>query len=395
MKTGVCRDPYYTVGDKIVLTAVDACKENVKSDKEMIFHPGLNFLDSPMWRTEPPETIQELRLQRAQQIRDKYDTVILQLSGGTDSTPILRTFVENNIKLDKIKIAINDSWAVLRNWEFNTLVFPNLKKYLHDQNYEVEVEIDQVPLCLEEHAYGWEDVSGGTAPILTPTGFKPVMAQDQLGYRKEKGNTCAIYGREKPTIVVSGGFWCWIPLDKMLFCQETDLNNELMPVEEFYLTDDFPQIQIKLAWLKAKFLEIAIAGQIDLGGLEKEAMHPLANTIGKYNGELLSLQSSVGPLYGGCCAAMDLLAIHPWLGEAATQSCNPELWNQDIKRAFHGNEHLIKVFEGYNKELIRELPARYFNEDKFYEGLMEETRVLSGIWGMPVPIKPFTRGLIT
>jgi hypothetical protein len=391
MQTGVCRKPYYTVGEKIVLSAVDACKENLRTGRSMVFHPGLDFLDSPAWRVEPPETIQELRLRRAQQIREKYDNIILFCSGGTDSTPILRTFVENNIPIERVGIAINDDWATLRNWEFNTLVFPGLKKYLHDHNYEVKVDVYKGSTYLKEHAYGWETASEGTAPIITPTGFQPWMTQDVFKFRGEKGKTCVIAGREKPTIVVSGGSWCWTSLDKMLFSQETDLNNEFIPVEEFYLTDDMPEIQIKLAWLKAKFLESSMPDRIDLDGLQEEAMRPLNNEIGKYNGELLSLQGSMGPLYQGCCAAMDLQAIHPWLAQPGTQSINPEFWIRDIKNAFQGNEHLLKVFEGYNRELIRELPERYFNEDNLYKGLLEETRVLSGIWGMPVPMKPFSR----
>lgn len=41
---------------------------------------------------------------RAQQLRDNYDYLILYYSGGADSHNILKTFVDNNIKLDEVCI---------------------------------------------------------------------------------------------------------------------------------------------------------------------------------------------------------------------------------------------------------------------------------------------------
>jgi hypothetical protein len=40
--------------------------------------------------------------ERAQQLRDSYDYLILYYSGGADSHNILRTFLDNNIKIDEI-----------------------------------------------------------------------------------------------------------------------------------------------------------------------------------------------------------------------------------------------------------------------------------------------------
>jgi hypothetical protein len=47
-------------------------------------------------------TVQELYRERAQQLRDTYDYLILYYSGGSDSHTILRVFLDNNIKLDEI-----------------------------------------------------------------------------------------------------------------------------------------------------------------------------------------------------------------------------------------------------------------------------------------------------
>jgi len=47
-------------------------------------------------------SLKELYRQRARQIRDSYDYLILYFSGGADSYNVLRSFIDNNIKLDEV-----------------------------------------------------------------------------------------------------------------------------------------------------------------------------------------------------------------------------------------------------------------------------------------------------
>jgi hypothetical protein len=49
-------------------------------------------------------SLTELYKQRAQQLRDEYDYLILNYSGGSDSGYILKTFIENGIKLDQVRV---------------------------------------------------------------------------------------------------------------------------------------------------------------------------------------------------------------------------------------------------------------------------------------------------
>lgn len=49
-------------------------------------------------------SLQELYKQRAQQIRDKYDEIILYYSGGADSNNVLMTFLKNKIKFEYLYV---------------------------------------------------------------------------------------------------------------------------------------------------------------------------------------------------------------------------------------------------------------------------------------------------
>jgi len=54
------------------------------------------------WDIEPPVTLDGLYRERALQLREAYDYLVLFYSGGVDSWNILNTFVKNNILLDEI-----------------------------------------------------------------------------------------------------------------------------------------------------------------------------------------------------------------------------------------------------------------------------------------------------
>jgi len=60
------------------------------------------FFQKQNWSCEPAQTIHSLYKQRAEQIRNKYDYLVLCYSGGIDSTQILETFYYNNIHIDEI-----------------------------------------------------------------------------------------------------------------------------------------------------------------------------------------------------------------------------------------------------------------------------------------------------
>lgn len=92
---------YYTYNNtntinkyEIITTATDPKKVHWN------FHD--DFFMQYNWSIEPHETIDELYRNRAQEIRDTYDYIILFYSGGADSQNVLDTFTDYNIFLDEI-----------------------------------------------------------------------------------------------------------------------------------------------------------------------------------------------------------------------------------------------------------------------------------------------------
>lgn len=93
---------YYRVGDKKYYSNYEAYSVATKVNlpvrfiyNDMVWH---NFDRKLVGK----KSLDEVYKERAQQIRDKYDYLILYYSGGADSHNILKVFIDNNIKLDEV-----------------------------------------------------------------------------------------------------------------------------------------------------------------------------------------------------------------------------------------------------------------------------------------------------
>jgi hypothetical protein len=75
------------------------------------------------WKQEPHESLEELYRQRAQQIRDNYDYVVIWYSGGPDSWCVLDSFIKNGIKVDEISHCFSYEADKNRHSVFNEEIF--------------------------------------------------------------------------------------------------------------------------------------------------------------------------------------------------------------------------------------------------------------------------------
>jgi len=80
----------------------DAIVDKFHNNQSVLFYYRDNEYERVNWLIEPKETLNQLYKERAQQIRDTYDHVVICYSGGIDSTNVLETFYYNNIHIDEI-----------------------------------------------------------------------------------------------------------------------------------------------------------------------------------------------------------------------------------------------------------------------------------------------------
>ena len=96
------RNGYYTVGTDVYTSKILA----LMTGSTQHVHPEWQFnqsvFDHVDWRREPAASLTELYRQRAREIREKHDYVVVMFSGGIDSTTVLESFLDQGLKIDEI-----------------------------------------------------------------------------------------------------------------------------------------------------------------------------------------------------------------------------------------------------------------------------------------------------
>lgn len=214
------------------------------------------------WLHEPEVGLQELYRIRAQQLRDRYDYIRLECSGGGDSTQALFGFLLNNIHLDEIvfrypKTGSENYQLSSRNFSCeNTLSeyefavkpllnwigtnYPKTKITIHDYSADMLVDKDRD----ESWVFSAKE-------FLQPghvTKFPNYQTIDQK-YTADSGKQiCVLYGIDKPKMCIKDGEWYLYFMDFQANYANPDIGDYTNITNEyFYWSPDLPEISIKQA----------------------------------------------------------------------------------------------------------------------------------------------------
>lgn len=212
-------------------------------------------------------SLKELYRQRALQIRDTYDHLILYFSGGADSYNVLRSFVDNDIKLDEVCVkwpmaavrskiyTPNNCNTSPRNTlsEWDYAIKPVLE-WLSQYHPHVKIKIvdwteDLSPTTYTEEIFHrvntWNDVE---IPFM-------ISYSNSELHNLNKGRTVgSIYGIDKPILAHSGDTW---------LASFTDTGTGMgIPSEEnrqgteyFYWSQKFPVLAMEQAYQLAVYVD--------------------------------------------------------------------------------------------------------------------------------------------
>jgi len=213
------------------------------------------------WDVEPAQSLEELYAQRAQDIRNRYDYLVLHFSGGDDSANILETFIKNNIHLDEILVrgsfsAINAKAGVTSaNDQYGECLVQGvpLAQWVKD-NHMPHVKItlvDTVEIINNFYAKNpnWVD---NHPWAHTPSAILKVnldLLSPHFGELHERGRKVAhIIGVEKPTIYRNKNYFYTKFADKAFqeyLCFPDNINFRPQYVELFYWGKHAISLQIK------------------------------------------------------------------------------------------------------------------------------------------------------
>lgn len=244
---------YYQVGSTIYTHKLSALLDASKNNKHSpTWHFHDNIYSQLNWQEESKFTLDELYQQRARQLRDTYDYLVLSFSGGSDSWTVLQAFIDSGTHLDEIfvrwpisatvgRYSVNRETGasnILSEWELTIRpmldeyqkIIPNTKITVHDWSNELLTrEIDDSDWNIaQDH--------------LNPGSFLKFQSISSLELQSiERGKrTAIIFGTDKPELYYENG---------NVYCHFKDksanghaYSKEDRVSELFYWSPDFPDI---------------------------------------------------------------------------------------------------------------------------------------------------------
>lgn len=264
---------YYKVGAEICFSSMQAhlLASKNKTGIVWIYHDELfSKIDRALLGKI---SLDELYRQRAQQLRDTYDYLILNYSGGADSHNVLMSFLNNNIKIDQISVRFPFSaifkklhnpnmhirHASNRNseWDFTIKPFLDNLAFTHpDIRIELIDWLDKSVLeKLEEDSF-LSDPRGGyfLGSMLRSANFAIDKGEREM---LDKGKRVAnMWGIDKPRLMCTGtetGDRVFMALkDKPMVISSPNISNP-NGTEYFYWTPDFPLLAWEMSYKAFQF----------------------------------------------------------------------------------------------------------------------------------------------
>jgi hypothetical protein len=214
------------------------------------------------WEQEPTEDLYEIYKQRAVQLREKYDFLLLYYSGGIDSHAVLRSFVDNDIKLDGVIISGSYSVGQESEWTCNQeqllVALPYLEKLKKEGKLKFPV------FCLDTvkyHKFEDENWVYACGQSLTPQvySYNNFWQEPWIQEFLMQGSTAFIRGVDKPRIILEDNTWYVSFLDVHIMSGTPTgrlAKNQDWDIQEyFYWTPDMPEIVQKQAHLMINWFE--------------------------------------------------------------------------------------------------------------------------------------------
>jgi hypothetical protein len=269
---------YFTSKMLAFLHATDLESKNIPVE----FNKNLSlYYHDEIWDTailkynhENDISLEEHYKTRAQQIRDNYDYLILNFSGGSDSTTILDTFLKNNIKLDEVYVrwpkrilgsglyrpdnTNTDPTNMVSEWDYS--IYPKLE-WLRVNHPEIKIVVDDWIDLMNDCVIDDELIKKQNNNFgIINFGFSEMISQSAI-FLESKGKKVAnIFGVDKPLLL-------YVPETKQyatFFTDVTLMNPGIQHAHNkidvsnrvnFYYALDYPELTLARAYAVAKHIK--------------------------------------------------------------------------------------------------------------------------------------------
>jgi hypothetical protein len=251
---------FYNVGDNTYYNKIQALIAGTQTNQFPTWDFNNKVYGNQSWTIEPEVSLLELYKLRAQQLRDTYDYIRVESSGGSDSTQLIFSFLLNNIHLDEVIFRYPKTGAIEAD-PFNYKSENHLSEYEYATKPLLNWIANNYPgVKITVHDYSADMVDSKFTDeswiLATREFLQPGHAAKFLNYQTETQRTtadsgkkvCILYGIDKPKICIRDGKWYLYFMDFQGNYANPDMGEYTnLTNEYFYWTPDFPEISVKQA----------------------------------------------------------------------------------------------------------------------------------------------------
>lgn len=215
------------------------------------------------WSIEPQGNLRQFYHRRARQLRENYDYLILNFSGGSDSATVLYSFIQQNLFVDEVVIrtphSVTEKYGVdqLNRSAYNEfsefelaakpilkwleIVSPKTKITFHD--FSLDIVSDKINW--DENFFHWtgDYINPGCIVRYTHNSIKEHIGMFDKGKR-----IAVIFGTDKPRVILLEEEVHTYFLDRAVhsaFPASVTNGFTNLNVELFYWSSDLPELIIK------------------------------------------------------------------------------------------------------------------------------------------------------
>jgi len=259
---------FYCVGDKTTYSKYEVIEWSKSLNIPFYWNFNREVYGAIDWKTEPDKPLWEMYKERARQIRDAYDYVVLWYSGGSDSHNMICAWIEAGCKIDEIATTWNyeatGDYQNHYNAEITNVVLPDIKKLQEKFDFKFRI-VDISQFCIDIFDRWKTEFEYNVNCHMSPNNPARNLFREKIDDYKniiDQGKKlCFVWGKEKPMMRYS-------PKAKDMYVEFYDnIDNCVGPYvqrnyhkgwydELFYWTPDYPLIPVKQAHTISKFIKL-------------------------------------------------------------------------------------------------------------------------------------------
>ena len=350
---------FYTIGTDKYYIKPQALIAATRLNQFPEWNFNRNVFDQYNWSIEPEVSIKELYRIRAQQLRDKYDYIRLEVSGGGDSATAAFSFILNKIHLDEVvfrypktgeKNVTDDPFNTkpentLSEWKYAA---QPLLKWISDNAPRTKITIHDysVDMLNSNHDESWV--------YKTKDYFQPghafkhtVDAVDSHKTTLDQGKSvCMLWGVDKPKVCIKDKKWYLYFMDVQASAANPEVGMwDNITNEYFYWTPDLPELLCKQAHTIRRWFDLPT---------NKYLQH-LARWPNYSFSQRTTFEHIIKPL------------LYPDYDPATFQTSKPtNSFYNEMDHWFYTNfqdTHAYRTWQAGIKHLVDSIDPKYFNNE--------------------------------